>query len=59
VRSGTQRTTVKLAFPLRDGHARLEFATDTPGRLENAHPGARTLAFAVYDPKLTLAGDAK
>lgn len=57
--SGTRRTPVTFTFPVRAGHARLEFATDLPGRPESTSPDARLLAFAVYDPKLTLAGDAK
>jgi len=39
---------------LVDGRATLEFSTDLPGVRENAGPAARLLAFAVYDPRLTL-----
>ena len=44
------------SVPLRvtDGHATLEFSTDTPGVRENTNAGARTLAFALYDPRLVV-----
>lgn len=32
----------------------LEFATDTPPRPENTSPGAREIAFALYDPRLAM-----
>lgn len=48
------RHSVTLPAPL-PRHARLEFSTDTSGILENSAPGARTLAFALYDPQLALA----
>ena len=33
----------------------LEFSTPTPGVPESTAPGARELAFALYDPRLALA----
>lgn len=38
-----------------EGRATLEFATDTPGVRESSNADARSLAFAVYDPRLSLA----
>jgi len=51
---GTERTPASAVVQLVDGRAVLTFSTDTPGTMENSKPGARLLAFAVYDPRLTL-----
>lgn len=40
------------AVPVADGRTELTFDTDAPAQLENSLPGARTLAFALYDPRL-------
>jgi hypothetical protein len=37
-----------------DGRAALEFSTDTPGVPESADAGARSLAFALYEPRLVV-----
>jgi hypothetical protein len=39
---------------LAPGHTLLEFSTDTPGTRENAAADARALAFALYDPSLSV-----
>ena len=51
---GKSATPVTLSFPATDGATRLTFTTDTPGLLESENSDARSLAFAVYDPRLTL-----
>jgi hypothetical protein len=51
---GPERTLQSVPVQLVDGHATLEFSTDTPGVPENTGAQARQLAFAVYDPRLTL-----
>ena len=56
---GSDRTPVAFPFLVKDGRARLEFATDRPAQPESTLPGARLLTFAVYDPKLTVTGDAR
>lgn len=56
---GSDRTPVAFSFPVKDGRARLEFASDQPAQPESTLPGARLLTFAVYDPKLTVTGDAR
>jgi hypothetical protein len=38
-----------------DGRGEVEFATDTPGVRESPNADARSLAFAVYDPRLAPA----
>jgi len=48
------RRPVTISFRAADGGARLEFSSDTPGRLENANPDARLIAFGLYDPKVKL-----
>jgi len=37
-----------------DGRATLEFSTDTPGVRESPHADARSLAFALYAPRLVV-----
>jgi uncharacterized membrane protein YhaH (DUF805 family) len=49
---GTDRLPVTLNVHLTAGRSRLDFASPTPGVRENDSAGARTLAFAVYDPQL-------
>jgi hypothetical protein len=39
---------------LTPGHATLEFSTDTPGVPEGANADARSLAFALYDVRLSV-----
>lgn len=56
---GTSRLPVSVTFPISDGSAQLEFATDAPAQLENDQPGARRVAFAFYDPELSSADAAK
>ena len=48
----TSHHTVPLRIAL--GHAPAEFSTDTPAVRESPAPGARDLAFALYDLRLTL-----
>jgi len=48
-----QRSPTRIRVQVRDGAARLEFASDGAGVLENAEPGARQLAFALYDLQVT------
>jgi len=47
------RHSVTLPTPL-PRHTTLEFATDAPPTPESPAPGARPLAFALYDPQLAL-----
>jgi len=49
---GRELQAVEIAVPLRRGRADLEFVTDAPGVAEGPWPGARSLAFAIYDPKI-------
>ena len=55
-RTAVNATLTRHAVPLRiqAGKATVEFFTDTPPVPENATPGARPLAFAIYDSRLTL-----
>jgi len=50
---GTERSPQSIPVHLVDGRATLEFSTDLPACAER-RPAARLLAFAVYDPRLTL-----
>ena len=43
-----------LALRIEAGTATVEFSTDTPPVPENTAPGARPIAFALYDLRLTL-----
>lgn len=45
---------LSLPVPLVNGRAMIEFATDTPGVREGPGPNARELAFALYDPQLSV-----
>jgi hypothetical protein len=51
---GPAKLPVTLAFHAADGGAQLEFFSPTPGRLENANPDARLIAFGIYDPKVKV-----
>jgi len=42
----------EINVPLRQGRADLDFVTDLPAAREGPWPGARALAFALYDPKI-------
>jgi hypothetical protein len=48
---------VRASFSIRTagGGARLEFSTDAPAVMENGGPGARPLAFELYDPEVAPA----
>ena len=48
-----QRSPVRIRVQVRDGAARLEFASDAAGVRENSDPGARQLVFALYDLLVT------
>jgi hypothetical protein len=54
---GAQRTPARIAVAVQAGRAEIDFSTPAPGTAESADPGARTLAFALYDPKVTLVHD--
>lgn len=44
----------RLPVQLAAGRASLEFSTDSPAVPESAQPDARPLAFALYDPRLSV-----
>ncbi|MBC7368022.1 MAG: hypothetical protein H7343_14615 [Undibacterium sp.] len=46
----------RFAIPLHlvRGHTKLEFSTDTPATRESPNADARALAFALYDPSLSV-----
>lgn len=48
--------TTRFSVPLRlvPGDMRLEFSTDSPATRESANADARALAFALYDPRLSV-----
>lgn len=54
---GTDRVPVRLTVEVKDGHARLDIASDTPGIRESERPDARVLSVAIYDLRLTLTQD--
>jgi hypothetical protein len=56
---GPTRSPGKVTVALADGQARLEFSTDTPGTRESAAPNSRVLAFAIYDPRLSVPAAAR
>ncbi|HZL46582.1 MAG TPA: hypothetical protein VFC28_10180 [Opitutaceae bacterium] len=47
-------TRARFSCRLTEGHALLDMVTDSPAVLERSGPEARTLAFAVYDPRLAV-----
>jgi hypothetical protein len=49
---GTGKTSAQVEVRLSGGRSTLDFSTDTPAVPEAADPGARRLAFAIYDPSL-------
>lgn len=51
---GAARTPVAVTFRAAGGGARLDFLTDAPAVPEGADPGARRLAFALYDPQVNV-----
>ncbi len=53
-RAGVERAAAAIDFPLVEGHARLEFASDPPVASGASGTDARPLAFAVYDLRVTL-----
>jgi hypothetical protein len=48
--------TTRFSIPLRlePGDTRLEFSTDSPATRESPNANARALAFALYDPRLSV-----
>jgi hypothetical protein len=56
---GTERTPQSVPVQMRSERTTLEFSTDTPGVGENSNASGRVLAFAVYDPRLTLPDTAR
>jgi hypothetical protein len=50
------KSTRPMRVELTDGEATLEFFTDAPAVPESATPGARLLAFALYDARLIVSG---
>jgi len=52
-----RRSDGRLTIAVAAGRAELNFATATPAVAESADPGARALAFALYDPKVTVVHD--
>jgi hypothetical protein len=52
--AGVERTAAAIDFPLRAGHARLEFASAAPRSPVAPGTDTRPLAFAVYDLRVTL-----
>ena len=53
---GTALSRHSIPFPAGTAAiSTLEFSTPTPGTPESAAPGARELAFALYDPRVALA----
>jgi hypothetical protein len=52
---GTTRVPITVPVALHEGRASLAFMTETPGAPESPSPGARRLAFAVYDVQVKLA----
>ncbi len=55
-RLGPRLTRVQCNCRLMNGHVLLDFLTDAPAVAETSEPDARRLAFALYDPSLTVAG---
>jgi hypothetical protein len=55
---GLERSEVQFNFHLKDGHARLDFTSDSPPVPESPRPDARLLSFAVYNAQLSLAHEA-
>ncbi len=51
---GPTPITIDFLVAIDQGHAQLEFSTDTPGTQETADLGGRRLAFAVYDLRFGL-----
>lgn len=43
-----------IPLSLAPGHTKLEFSTDTPATREGPNADARELAFALYDPRLSV-----
>ncbi len=52
---GNTLATHHLTVPIAAGHGTIEFSTDTPGIRESAAPDARSLAFALYDLRVSVA----
>ena len=53
-RVDSQRQRRRVPVKVVRGAAVVEFATDSVGEQENAGAGGRTLAFALYDPRLSV-----
>jgi hypothetical protein len=51
---GEKTTRHSLALPLAPGRSLLLFSTDTPATRESTAADARALAFALYDPRLSV-----
>jgi hypothetical protein len=51
---GPERLPIEIDFQSTDGHASLDFSSDTPAVRESDRADARELAFEVYDPHISL-----
>ncbi len=51
---GEKTTRFSIPLTLVPGDTRLEFSTDSPAIRESANADARALAFALYDPRLSV-----
>jgi len=51
---GEKTTRFSVPLALGPGDTRLEFSTDSPATRESPHADARALAFALYDPRLSV-----
>jgi hypothetical protein len=52
---GAKLSVHRVAVVLEPGGEALEFSTETPGQPESPAPGARSLAFALYDLRISAA----
>jgi hypothetical protein len=51
---GEKTTRFSIPLKLVPGNTRFEFSTDSPAIRESANADARALAFALYDPRLSV-----